>query len=103
MKTIAGVTLNFLPSIAVATFFSMSFFHVGSEDRDKIRLTVGHEIWLYITAAIPLTLITLVIWFMWMRYKKGNKTSPSDVESLTREAPDGLQWSSLGSEAKKED
>ena len=64
MKTIAAVTMIFLPSIAVATFFRMSFFHVGLKDRDNIRLTVGHEIRLYITAAIPLTLITLVIWFM---------------------------------------
>ncbi len=51
MRRIAFVTIIFLPATFMATFFSMSFFHV-----DKGVLSVSRWIWLYAVLTAPLTL-----------------------------------------------
>ena len=50
VRRIAFVTIIFLPATFMATFFSMSFFHVSDG-----RLTVSKWIWLYVVCTLPLT------------------------------------------------
>ncbi|KIX94292.1 uncharacterized protein Z520_10002 [Fonsecaea multimorphosa CBS 102226] len=51
MRRISFVTIAFLPATFLATFFSMSFFHVTSDD-----LVASPAIWIYVVCAVPLTL-----------------------------------------------
>ena len=50
MRRIAFMTIIFLPPTFLATFFSMSFFHVNEG-----HLTVSRWIWLYVVCTLPLT------------------------------------------------
>ncbi|OAP56622.1 hypothetical protein AYL99_08734 [Fonsecaea erecta] len=51
MRRISFVTIAFLPATFLATFFSMSFFHVTSDD-----LAASPAIWIYVACVVPLTL-----------------------------------------------
>lgn len=61
MRGIAVVTMIFLPATFVATFFSVVFFHVGSER--SVDLTVDQNIWWYPTVTLPLTL-AIATWYV---------------------------------------
>jgi Mg2+ and Co2+ transporter CorA len=52
MRRIALVTIIFLPATFMATFFSMSFFHVADGN-----LNVSRWIWLHAVCTVPLTLV----------------------------------------------
>ncbi|KAI0117417.1 hypothetical protein F4814DRAFT_416230 [Daldinia grandis] len=67
MKTIAVVTMVFLPATFVATLFSMTFFD----------LDLGH-IWLYPCVAIPLTVLVIGVYIFVVirpRWKQMTKSS----------------------------
>ena len=61
MKAIAGVTMIFLPGTFLASLFSTPLFEWNSGSG---RL-VTHELWIYWVITIPITLATLVIYFLW--------------------------------------
>lgn len=73
MKTIAVVTLLYLPPTFVATLFSTSIFDFGAGGAGE-RYVSGYW-WLLATICILLTLITLVMWAMW--YKWGRQWTDS--------------------------
>ncbi|KAM0809904.1 hypothetical protein AB5N19_10251 [Seiridium cardinale] len=58
MKTIAILTMTFLPGTFVATLFSMSFF----DWRNNTDTMMSPYIWIYIVVTIFLTLVTIGIW-----------------------------------------
>ncbi|EXJ59021.1 hypothetical protein A1O7_06452 [Cladophialophora yegresii CBS 114405] len=62
-KTIAAVTLAFLPATFVCTIFSMSFFtfNVGDESGQKHWLT-RTRFWIYWLITVPPTILTLSSW-----------------------------------------
>jgi hypothetical protein len=60
MKAIAAVTMVFLPATFLATFFSMAFFHVGTDS--QVRLVVDSQVWLYPAITLPLTAI-VTAWY----------------------------------------
>lgn len=64
MKTIAIVTMIFLPATFVSAIFSMSFFNFSGSPTDE-TWTVSREIWIYFAVAIPLTAISLISWYVW--------------------------------------
>lgn len=55
MKGISTVTMIFLPATFLATFFSMTFFHIGGSD-NSLTFEVSRWIWLYPLCTLPLTL-----------------------------------------------
>lgn len=60
MKSLAVVTMVFLPGTFVATLFSMPLFDWhGSENLSASGLGV------YWATAIPLTVVTISIWIVW--------------------------------------
>lgn len=60
MRTIAIVTLFFLPATFVSTFFSMSFFQVGG----PLSL---HYIWLYFLFALLTSICVIGVWYFWYK------------------------------------
>ena len=77
MKTIAAVTMAFLPCTFVASFFAVPMF-----DWSK---PVGHNVnmdtfWIYWVVTIPLTLSTFLIWGAWFRYKTARNNREDIVE-----------------------
>ncbi|KAI8627880.1 hypothetical protein F5Y19DRAFT_486500 [Xylariaceae sp. FL1651] len=62
MKSIAFVTLTFLPPTFVCAIFSMSFFDYSPES----GWTVSNQFWLYWAFAMPTTLLTALVWY-WLR------------------------------------
>ncbi|KAH6672007.1 hypothetical protein B0J14DRAFT_594915 [Halenospora varia] len=58
MRTIATVTLAFLPATVVATFFSTAFFNFQKQDQ-----VVSSWIWLYCVVSLGLTVIVFIGWY----------------------------------------
>ena len=61
MKTLAAVTVAFLPGTFIAAFFAMPLF-----DWDG-RTVVSARFWIYWAVTLPLTFVTLVVWVLWTR------------------------------------
>ncbi|KAH7324465.1 hypothetical protein B0I35DRAFT_509206 [Stachybotrys elegans] len=60
MKTIAIITMVFLPGTFLATIFSMPFFQLESAG-----LQISSQFWIYWVLTTPLTLLTLSLWVFW--------------------------------------
>lgn len=64
MKTLAAVTVAFLPGTFVAAFFAMPLFQW---DAASDGMVVSKRFWVYWAVTIPLTVLTLVVWVLWTR------------------------------------
>ncbi|CAG5189834.1 uncharacterized protein ALTATR162_LOCUS12095 [Alternaria atra] len=62
MRTIAVVTMAFLPPTFLSAIFSMSFFNYTPE-QGSAGWSVSGKFWVYWVCALPLTCITLMIWY----------------------------------------
>ncbi|KAF9886494.1 hypothetical protein FE257_011401 [Aspergillus nanangensis] len=72
MKTIAAITLIFLPATTVASIFSMSMFNWGATADQPIA---SHRLWIYFVVAVGLTALVLASWLLWfMRHRQQNNT-----------------------------
>lgn len=60
MKTIAALTMVFLPATAVSSFFGMAFFNGQGGS-----LTVTSNWWIFLATTIPTTLMLFLIWLKW--------------------------------------
>ncbi|KAJ5813166.1 hypothetical protein N7447_010189 [Penicillium robsamsonii] len=67
MKTIAFVTLAFLPPTFISSIFSMSFFQCGPDD----GWGMSDKFWLYWVFAIPTTIGTILVWQYWHKILPG--------------------------------
>ncbi|KAI0867807.1 hypothetical protein GGS24DRAFT_495053 [Hypoxylon argillaceum] len=78
MKSIALLTMVFLPATFVATLFSMGIFEWEGAHGEVLR--VSPYIWLYVVVTVAITSITLGTWYLWVpreREEAGAKT-PSE-------------------------
>jgi hypothetical protein len=64
MKTIAILTMVLLPGTAVASLFSMNMFNWSAADGGDIA---SKWLWIYFVVTIPLTGLTLALWWFWNR------------------------------------
>ncbi|KAL8871664.1 MAG: hypothetical protein Q9174_002554 [Haloplaca sp. 1 TL-2023] len=78
MKTIAALTMVFLPATFVATLFGMVFFTTDGSSPAGFR--VNSYWWMYLAATIPLTLLTVGTWLGWLRWVRWKRRQ--DEESL---------------------
>ncbi|KAE8349437.1 hypothetical protein BDV28DRAFT_60942 [Aspergillus coremiiformis] len=76
MKTIAVVSLVYLPGTFVSGIFGTNFFDYQSGAADSLEM--AKNFWLYWVVTLPLTLATVVVWALWhyrlaftKRYAKG--------------------------------
>lgn len=60
MRSIAAITMIFLPATFVATFFSMVFFRIGDESSSPLK--VDERIWYYPAVTVPITM-AIGIWY----------------------------------------
>ncbi|KAI0428345.1 hypothetical protein F5Y09DRAFT_357854 [Xylaria sp. FL1042] len=74
MRTIALVTMVFLPGTFFATIFSMTFFNWQAGDGES---TVSSLLWIYIVFSVVSTAITLMVYyyFVALRTKKSSDSS----------------------------
>ena len=93
MKAIAGVTMVFLPGTFLASFFSMPLFELSS-GTGKL---VAHQVWLYWSITIPLTLLTLAIYSLWVwaNASPGSKAKLRFLHRLTYSDTEKLQVNDL--------
>ncbi|KAI3551909.1 hypothetical protein CSPX01_00585 [Colletotrichum filicis] len=74
MKTMAVVTMVFLPPTFVATIFSMSFFNwqasSSSGDDGGAEPTVVPQFWIYWAVSLPLTIAIVIGWRVWWHFQK---------------------------------
>lgn len=61
MKIIALLTMVFLPATTVSSFFGMAFFSPGPGG----SFETSRMWWLFVAATLPLTLVTLSLWWLW--------------------------------------
>jgi hypothetical protein len=70
MKTIAILTVLFLPATFVATLFGISgmfdWTPAGTANVDQMP-TVSPFFWIYWAVAVPLTVVLMVVWRIWWR------------------------------------
>ncbi|CAH0044085.1 unnamed protein product, partial [Clonostachys solani] len=59
MKTIAVLTMVFLPATAVSSFFGMAFFNLSETG----QFVASREIWMFAVTSVPLTALILSLWF----------------------------------------
>ncbi|KAI4185217.1 MAG: hypothetical protein LQ346_005946 [Caloplaca aetnensis] len=78
MKTIAALTMVFLPATFVATLFGMVFFTAESDSPSGFR--VNSLWWIYVAVTIPLTMLTVGAWLGWLRWVRWKRRQ--DEESL---------------------
>jgi len=62
MKTLAAVTVAFLPATFVASFFAMPLF---DWDVDPGGTVFEPRFYIYWAVTAPLTVITMIIWLSW--------------------------------------
>ncbi|KAK6330308.1 hypothetical protein TWF730_004801 [Orbilia blumenaviensis] len=61
MRTIAIITLIFLPGTFVAAVFSMSMFNWEADG----TIVVSKHIWMYFAITVPLTATVMILWVIW--------------------------------------
>lgn len=62
MRTIAIMTLIFLPGTFISAMFGMQFFDY---DNTAGTMSVSKKFWIYWVFTIPITAITLLVWYFW--------------------------------------
>lgn len=86
MKTIAAVTMLFLPGTFLASCFSMPLFDWSAPS----SLVISPRIWLYWVLTITLTLLTMVGYWAWVcwdqRNEKDTRRASADEKSIQLDA-----------------
>jgi Mg2+ and Co2+ transporter CorA len=88
MKTIAVMTLIFMPLSTVASVFGTEFMKV--EDEPGHRITVSRDFWLLWLIAAPLTIVVIVVWRVWYADAKGRL-----IDEIPREAERRMGWKTI--------
>jgi hypothetical protein len=90
MKTIAAVTMAFLPGTFVASFFAMPMFDWNKPLGHNVNT---HTFWIYWTVTIPLTASVFLLWWTWLRLKTAREiredTLLAEMDKLDKKRNDG--------------
>ncbi|KAL8911137.1 MAG: hypothetical protein Q9171_003628 [Xanthocarpia ochracea] len=84
MKTIAALTMVFLPATFVATLFGMVFFTVESGPGSGFR--VNSLWWVYLAVTIPLTMLTVGVWRGWLGMVRRSRIQDEEIVGLKEKA-----------------
>ncbi|KAH8896755.1 hypothetical protein GQ53DRAFT_803594 [Thozetella sp. PMI_491] len=76
MKSIAFLTMVYLPVSAVASIFSMTMFNWSPQDGS----VVSSHIWVFVVVAAVLTIVTLAVWYIATRFGKTEVSRHEDLE-----------------------
>ncbi|KAH7043290.1 hypothetical protein B0J12DRAFT_742912 [Macrophomina phaseolina] len=64
-------TLIYLPASFIATLLGTSLFEFGTEDSGILK--ISPSFWIYVCVIIPLTVVTLVIWYLFKTRHDGKR------------------------------
>lgn len=78
MKTLAVVTLVYLPCTTVSSILAMPLFDWDAET----GAVINPRIWVFCVFAIPLTVMTIVLWQLWLKMR-GDRISKAEVDGGT--------------------
>lgn len=70
MRTIAVMTIAFLPATAISSMFSMGMFNWQADEDDTV---ISSRFWIYWAVAVPLTLSVLGLWTIYVHRHKKNE------------------------------
>lgn len=73
MKTIAILTMLYLPASLVCSFFGSNFFAFQTNDNGHQELLVSNLIWICFLASLILTTLTIFVWTLWQRRSSVSK------------------------------
>lgn len=79
MRTIAFVTMIFLPATFISAVFSTSFFNYSPETG---VWAISDKFWVYWAVSAPLTALSFIMWFLWSRL---NRFAPVPVVANAEE------------------
>ncbi|KAF6823986.1 hypothetical protein CMUS01_10448 [Colletotrichum musicola] len=77
MKSIALLTMVFLPATFVTSMFSMTFFQWIPDNSTQ---TVSPYIWIYFVATVGLTFMTVGSWYLFANTKRAPMNGETDLE-----------------------
>ena len=90
MKTIAALTMVFLPGTYIAAIFGMNFFNYSAGN-----IHVSARWWLYVAITVPMTVLTIGIWWAWTHMSpltrfafRGKRSSADDESAVALETLD---------------
>ncbi|KAI5923696.1 hypothetical protein F4810DRAFT_701134 [Camillea tinctor] len=86
MRTVSSLTLVFLPPTFISAVFSMSFFDFDGGDGGG--WAVSDKFWIYWVCAVPITVLTSVLWYFW-------RENIAPVEDIGQEKERTLTWKRL--------
>ena len=81
MKTLAVVTMFFLPGSFISALFSTQCFDWDRVDKTRwgsIGITLTPQFILYWVITIPLTILTFILYFMWLKYQSWQRAFMMD-------------------------
>jgi protein-S-isoprenylcysteine O-methyltransferase Ste14 len=78
MKTIAVVTMLFLPATFVSSLLGTNFFNFNP-DQHGGHMTYSHDLWIYFVVSVVLTLGLFTLWWAWQRMRQ-RKLASSRLE-----------------------
>ncbi|KAL3427652.1 hypothetical protein PVAG01_01161 [Phlyctema vagabunda] len=81
MKTIAVLTMVFLPGTFICSFFSMTMFNWNNQPNEPL---VSSYIWVYFVAMVPLTLLVLAVWWWKTRESRREQEENKRKRTLAR-------------------
>ncbi|CAN9141913.1 unnamed protein product [Alternaria alternata] len=79
MRTIAVMSILFLPGTFVSSFFSMDMFDWQAP---KGASVVSFRLWIYWAVTAPLTVVVVSIWFLWLRTHKKHEVDGQNDSTL---------------------
>jgi hypothetical protein len=74
MKTLAFVTMFFLPGSFISALFSTDLFDWDNADGGGIGIEPTPQFRLYWAITIPLTLITFILYFIWTEFSSFDRS-----------------------------
>jgi CorA-like Mg2+ transporter protein len=79
MKTVAIVTMAFLPGTFVASFFAMPMLNWDAAADDRI---VSRRFWIYWIVTLPLTFLVFALWWAGQKVKERNERKANERAAL---------------------
>ncbi|KAL8928730.1 MAG: hypothetical protein Q9208_001508 [Pyrenodesmia sp. 3 TL-2023] len=79
MRTIAVMSILFLPGTFVSSFFSMSMFDWQAPEGSSVLSSL---FWIYWAVTIPLTFVVFLVWRFWLHQHNDHDKAPSRHQGI---------------------
>ncbi|PVH73623.1 hypothetical protein DL98DRAFT_519816 [Cadophora sp. DSE1049] len=80
MKTIATLTMLYLPASFVCSLFGTNFFALDTDGESQRSFVVSGLWWLLVVVAVPVTLVTFGVWLWWMKLQGNGRRKREDLK-----------------------